>query len=379
MRFNSAGFLLGLAAFSSVPETFGRAVPKTGISLYNENYVRAAPVRITGPKEVPAVKPGSGTPSHTGDKPGGEGTPPRIGTGDKTPSTTPNDKPVHIGDSNVNPDAPSIPEICSRTNGCRKELLSTDKLTERGDAGINRASNPTKAKDYSTQEKDNYKIQKSDFEGVEDSIETIEFDKKYGFDAEDAKGWQTMEVRSNVFSEDPIVKMSVGRSTKDGKDYVAIVAHSRFAENDGARFKQDSRGAPIKENDLLVPAEDAASKSVPVYQLVHDAAQQSGKLDGKKPDKYLLVSENVINDEAKRDIDAAHTALKKAGQPNVMKKDATGEEGKWFKILAGNDNNFSYLNTVGRNPDTFKDYEIISIETRDVPIRTMAIELAKKA
>lgn len=93
----------------------------------------------------------------------------------------------------------------------------------------------------------------------------------------------------------------------------------------------------------------------------------------------FLVSENVVNEEAVRDIVAAHIALNTVGKSNVMKKGATGAEGDWFKILAGNDNNYSWLNTVGRNPDTFKDYEIISIETRDVREKTMAITLGKKA
>lgn len=92
-----------------------------------------------------------------------------------------------------------------------------------------------------------------------------------------------------------------------------------------------------------------------------------------------MVSENVINDEAKVAIPNAHKVMGKEGQPLVLRKGASGVEGEQFNIIAGTDNNYSYLNTVGRNPDTFKDYEVVSIETRDTSPLTMSIELGKKA
>lgn len=87
----------------------------------------------------------------------------------------------------------------------------------------------------------------------------------------------------------------------------------------------------------------------------------------------------MINEEAKVAIPNAHKVMGKEGQALVLKKDASGIEGEQFNILAGTDNNYSYLNTVGRNPDTFKDYEVVSIETRDTTPLTMSIELSKKA
>lgn len=75
----------------------------------------------------------------------------------------------------------------------------------------------------------------------------------------------------------------------------------------------------------------------------------------------------------------AHKAMGKEGQPLVLRKGASGVEGEQFNIIAGTDNNYSYLRTVGRNPDTFQDYEVVSIETRDTSPLTMSIELGKKA
>jgi len=70
--------------------------------------------------------------------------------------------------------------------------------------------------------------------------------------------------------------------------------------------------------------------------------------------------------------------MKSEGKPLTLKKGAPGVEGEQFNIIAGTDNNYSYLNTVGRNPDTFKDYEVVSIETHDTNPFTMSMELGKK-
>ncbi|CAG8956605.1 hypothetical protein HYFRA_00011916 [Hymenoscyphus fraxineus] len=375
MRFSSTSILLSLAALGSIPETLGRAVPNSEIELYNWNHVRAAPVRITPSKEVPpAIKPGSGTPSHTGEKPDGENTP-RIGTGDKTPDTTTNEPPVHIGDSNVN----NSPDIWCRGTGCGGEatpaLLTTSQLTTRGDKGLKLAASPQKNKGYTQQEKDHYEIEEDDFVDVHQSIPIL--DQKYGFQ-EDEEGWSRMFARSRENPDKNVVEMSVGRA-KDGagKEYVAIIAHARFAKYDANRYKLNDEGEALKDgNGKLVPADGFDAKAVPASQLLHDAAKQSGKLDGKKPEKFFLISESITNDEAKRDIKAASAAMRKSGQANVLRKGAKGVEGDWFKILAGNDNNYSYLNTVGRNADTFSGYEVVSIQTLDSPL-TMAMELSK--
>ncbi|CAG8981439.1 hypothetical protein HYALB_00013632 [Hymenoscyphus albidus] len=376
MRFSSTSILLGLAALGSIPETSGRAVPNSEIELYNWNHVRAAPVRITPSKGVPpTIKPGSETPSHTGEKPDSENTP-RIGTGDKTPDTTPNEPTVHIGDSNLN----NSPDIWCRGTGCGGEstptLLTTSQLTTRGDKGLKLAASPQQNKGYTQQEKDHYDIEEEDFLGVEQSIPELGFDQKYGF--QDEEGWSRMFARSKGNPGKNVVEMSIGRA-KDGvgKEYVAIVAHARFARYDANRYKLDDKGEAVKDgNGKLVAADGFDAKAVPASQLLHDAAKQSGKLDGKKPEKFFLISELITNDEAKRDIKAASAAMGKSGQANVLKKGAKGVEGDWFKILAGNDNNYSYLNTVGRNADTFGGYEVVSIQTLDNPL-TMAMELSK--
>lgn len=97
----------------------------------------------------------------------------------------------------------------------------------------------------------------------------------------------------------------------------------------------------------------------------------------KPAEKVFLISENVINNQAKKGITEAHRALSKIGQPCLLRKDAPGPEGDYFKIIAGTDNNFAYLNTAGRNPDLFKDYEVVSIETYENP-HMMNMELSKK-
>jgi hypothetical protein len=75
----------------------------------------------------------------------------------------------------------------------------------------------------------------------------------------------------------------------------------------------------------------------------------------------------------------AFSTLGSTGGSRVLKKDATGAEADHFRIIAGTDNNYSYINTVGRNPDFFKDYDLTEIEIWEGPDYKMNMNLVKKA
>jgi hypothetical protein len=124
---------------------------------------------------------------------------------------------------------------------------------------------------------DNYKLSKVDFEdSVEDTIPDLGIDKKYGFTTSEGD-WQTWTVSSKNQNAEPIVKMSFSRSkTNDGKEYLAFVAHERFAERDGNRYQLTELADNIRDKDgkaLEQPDRDA--KAAPVSQLVFEAAQVS--------------------------------------------------------------------------------------------------------
>ena len=312
-----------------------------------------------------------------------DGKPIYIGTPGKAPEGTA-DKPVYIGAGDKNPEI----DIWCRGVGCGgpKDSTPSNTLTtkekkdlgDRGEKGVSLVANPEKSKtDFSQREKDNYKIEEKEFYEFDESVQNVGLDRKYGFDLEE--GWKTYEVSSKDNKVEPLIKMSVGTAKKDDQEYLAIVAHERFAQKDGNRFKLDEYGDNILDKDgNFVPNPDAATKAVPASQLTYDAAQQSGMLKSDaKPEKVFLISENVINDQAQKALPEAHAALGKNGQPLTLRKDAEGVEGEQFKIIAGLDNNYAYLNTVGRNPDFFGDYELVSIETFETP-PTMNMELSKK-
>lgn len=102
--------------------------------------------------------------------------------------------------------------------------------------------------------------------------------------------------------------------------------------------------------------------------------QRSGKLT--PAEKIFLISDRVKNKEGEGIIPNLHKNFGVEGSA-VWNKDATGREGEVFKVLAGLDTNYSYLNTVGRNPEFFQDYDLISITTYEKPLR-MNMELSKK-
>lgn len=89
----------------------------------------------------------------------------------------------------------------------------------------------------------------------------------------------------------------------------------------------------------------------------------------------ILTSDIVENEVAKRIIPILH---KKRGPRVEWRMNGEGNEGDQFKLLAGVDNNFSYLNTVGYNPESFKDYDLVSITTFTEPKIRMYVELSKK-
>lgn len=137
-------------------------------------------------------------------------------------------------------------------------------------------SSPSKGKDYAQQEKENYRFNKDeDFYGVDDSIPKLGYEKKYGFTQKE-EDWQTMFAQSKDNPADAVVSMSVGRGTKDGKDYVAIVAHERKAKADGNRYKLDKNGDNVNDKDgNAIENPDKDTKAVPAAQLLHDAAKVS--------------------------------------------------------------------------------------------------------
>lgn len=92
-----------------------------------------------------------------------------------------------------------------------------------------------------------------------------------------------------------------------------------------------------------------------------------------------MISENVANEDAQKAITEAISVLGKTGGSKVLRRDATGAEADHFKIIAGTDNNYSYLNTAGRNPDFFKDYDLTEIEIWEGPEYKMNMNLVKKA
>lgn len=341
---------------------------------------RVAPVRVgAGGKPSggkPGGKPGGSTGKPEGSTPGGDGenTPPaHIGSGDAPSGTSGGgDKPVHIGAG----DKPSSGQPAGG-NGNTKQEQTPAFLEDRGGKLIEKAAHPQKGADMSDRMSKNYKFDIEEAEGVEDSIPLLKLDQ-YGFD-KSTKGWNTVEIRCSSCSEsDPVAKISYSRVTKGDKNYVSFVAHERKATNDGNRYKLDKNGA--NEEDAShnpIPNPDAKTKAVSVAELVFEGANKLKKQqpDLLKPDadKVFLVSENVINTAAQKMIPEA---LKKFPK-GVFRNGAAGEEGKQFKILAGLDNNFSYLSMASKNPDFFKHYKLSSITVIDGGNPAMNMEFDK--
>ncbi|KAK8133640.1 hypothetical protein PG984_005652 [Apiospora sp. TS-2023a] len=375
MLFNVKTFILGLAALSSIPEGLGRAVPRTTVDAvalykYGGNFqARGAPVRIGGGDRGGTGSGGRGNGEGDGTSSGG-GT--HIGEGDGAGGNGDrgSEAPVHIGagDNNSNNNA----------GGANKQVdvTSPEYLSSRGETGIKLVAAPEKSKEDYTGRYVNYKFKGPKTpEGVEYSIPKLGLDQKYGF--QNDKGWQTMKIFSTNNEDFELAKMSYGTVQKDGKEYTAIVAHERYADRDGNRYKLDGYSAAKDDKGKLIPSPDKDTKSVPVYQLVYEAGVKSKQM--QQGDKLFLVSESIQNEAAKTAIPRAYEAMgKKDNQNEVLtfRNGAPGAEGEQFKILAGLDNNWSFLNTVGKNPDFFKDYKLVSLTTNGDP-RTMSLDFDK--
>ncbi|CAG8980705.1 hypothetical protein HYALB_00007197 [Hymenoscyphus albidus] len=264
-------------------------------------------------------------------------------------------------------------------------------LAERGKKGLDLVANPKQGPDFLDRMKVNYKITNLSSEeweiengggnnGVGKGVPSLSFFKEYGFQRKD--GWQGVWVHSTGGLIDDVASISIGKAPKkkDGKEYVAIIAHNRDSVRDANRFVIESDGSnKFDANNKYVPLppEEVATKAVPVAQLVYQAAKQNGMLNGK-PEKYFLVSDAITNTETRRDIKTVEKRMKtKWSEETVLHPNAPGIEGEMYNLIAGNDNSYSWLNTIGRNPATFGDYKIDTIITRSDP-HMITIELVKK-
>ncbi|CAG8975880.1 hypothetical protein HYALB_00006495 [Hymenoscyphus albidus] len=187
-----------------------------------------------------------------------------------------------------------------------------------------------------------------------------------------------------------VVKISIGRSSprNNGKTYVAIVAHSIFSTRDANRFVHGADGfLRLDENSNIVPlpVAEVAAKAIPVSQLVYFAAKQTNLLDGERPpERYFLVLDIVENPDTQRAMEKAVAALpvvNPVDPDTTLRANAGGVEGEMFALLAGTDPVYLWLNTIGRNPDTFGRYKISSFKIREAlsyPSWMITIELVRK-
>lgn len=81
------------------------------------------------------------------------------------------------------------------------------------------------------------------------------------------------------------------------------------------------------------------------------------------PKKIIFTSDKLRNDDVRFAIgDVFASGLPRTSQGSIiLRRGVGGPEGQLYTRLSGTDNNYSYMNTVGRNDD-FKDYDPESIE-----------------
>ncbi|CAG8958053.1 hypothetical protein HYFRA_00000397 [Hymenoscyphus fraxineus] len=246
-------------------------------------------------------------------------------------------------------------------------------MKARGKKGLDLVANPVRGEDFLDKMKNNYVISMlngakwTGWGGIGSNVHGLYFFDEYEFDRR--SGWT--------------VEMNIGKATKDGKDYVAIVAHERFAAPDANRYKINPEdGWAVRDEatqePVALPPDKVKAKAVPIAQLVYQAALITGLLDGK-PEKFFLVSDTVTNQETRRDLFSVEAAMQQDWEVDYsfVRPNAPGIEGEMCNLISGNDNNYSWLNTVGRNPQTFGDYKVDRIMTRTRPY-SMVIELVKK-
>ncbi|CAG8956787.1 hypothetical protein HYFRA_00011176 [Hymenoscyphus fraxineus] len=367
---HSKDAFLQCAALGSVPQAFGRAFPNSEIESFVGNHAQNPPVRSRAHSHegVSSV--------YTRDDHGNDGS--RIRRRGACMSTTSGD---------IVEDEPEAE--CSSFPIEGFDDMTPEEVKARGIKGLELAANPKQGFNYQTALENNYLIfpddhaDQANLDGYRlrsrrvQYIHDVPFFRKYGFSE---RGWKTYNVYSAENAVLAVAIISVGKATKDGKEYVAIVAHERFARYDANRYVMDGFGfSALDERGERIPQENVRSNAVPVSQLVYVAAKETGMLDGK-PEKFFFVSEAITNSETGRDIETAvQTMEASVGKKlwHVLKKDGPGEEGELFKLLCGNDNNYSFLNTIGRNAETFRGYDVTSMEIGDMDV-TMILEITKR-
>ncbi|CAG8958262.1 hypothetical protein HYFRA_00000617 [Hymenoscyphus fraxineus] len=266
----------------------------------------------------------------------------------------------------------------------QEDARPIEYLIERGKRGLALVAAPQQSQDFLPQLRNNYvvtnlnAVQWRRNDGVGEDVPWMSFFQKYGF--EDDNGWKGVWVHSKGYMKAWIVNLSIARSTKHGKDVVCIIAHSRFASNDANRYAIKNNVHvvdPQTLKDVALPPQEVAAKAVPTAQLVYIAAKQTKMLDSA-PEKYFLVCDNVINQEAHVALDTACAKMGKARNDKfTLRADAPGVEGEMFKLVVGTDPTYSWLHTIGRNPEIFGGYRINSLEVRTY-VYMVVIELVKK-
>ncbi|CAG8948929.1 hypothetical protein HYFRA_00002056 [Hymenoscyphus fraxineus] len=357
-------FLLGLAAIGGIPRTFCRALSSFETDVYSGNHAQAIPARSRDTQHKESL------PFHTRDHEYLHNT--RIVRRGKDLSTCKSDC---SGEEEVQP----------------KDLRSPEELTLRGIKALQLVASPVQSRDYTIRLDKYYYVTKLTLQesleqgGLFKGLVEMEFFGKYGFPMEG--GWQRVWIHSTRRLSNAVVDFSIATATKDGKYYAAIVTHARFATNDANRYQVDEKGENVMTEDGdFLPVQDGSdlARAIPVSQLLYYGIKETRYLKKIKPERFFLISEDIENHETRRDILAARSAMgvnegesSAVRDATVLRKDAPGVEDEMFKLLCGNDNNYSWLNTVGRNPRMFGNYDIVSMTVRPSPFM-MVIEMVKK-
>ncbi|CAG8951609.1 hypothetical protein HYFRA_00005409 [Hymenoscyphus fraxineus] len=290
------------------------------------------------------------------------------------------------------PDSCTVELIPNWARGPWRQPRSFEFMTARGKRGLALVADPKEDKDFLPRLEENYSVTNLNPEdrgrtGVGEDVPLLSFYQTYGF--QESGVWRGVWIHSKGGHYSAVVKISIGRSSPghDGKSYVAIVAHSIFSTRDANRYVHGTDGfLKLDENFNIVPlpVAEVAAKAIPVSQLVYFAAKQTDLLDGEAPpEKYFLVLDTVENPDAKRVLEVVAISLRhNVVDPDiVLRADAAGVEGEMFTLVAGTDPVYLWLNTIGRNPDTFGRYKISSFKIRKAlsyPSWMITIELVKK-
>ena len=81
-----------------------------------------------------------------------------------------------------------------------------------------------------------------------------------------------------------------------------------------------------------------------------------------------MVSENIANRDSQRTITEAFEGMGRTGRGRALvRRDSIGNERRHFEELMGTDNGASYMQTVGRNSDHYRDYDLDDITIIEGP------------